>query len=89
MSYGSVTVTDTATQIVSQNTKRKRVTLVNTSASVTIYFGPDNSITDSNAIPLYPRQGLNLDKITEDYLGDIYGITSSGTADIRFWERVS
>lgn len=86
MSYGAVSVTNTATLIVAANTKRRSITIVNDSSS-TIYIGPDSSITTANGTPLYGRQtrteGRN---IPEGYQGDIYGIVASGTADTRYWE---
>jgi len=89
MSYGSVTITTSATKIVSANTKRKSLELINTSEAKIVYYGPDNSITSSNALPLYETQTRNRDKIPEGYLGDVWGITASGTADLRYWETVT
>jgi hypothetical protein len=88
MAYGAVTVGDTATLIVAQNSKRNKLIIVNTSQTLTVYIGPDSSITTSNAIPLYPNQGLNDDKIPESYLGNIYGIVASSTANVRYWEKL-
>lgn len=85
MSYGTVTVTTSATLIVAANTQRRNLTVVNDGSS-TIYIGPDSSITTANAIPLYGRQGRNQDKIEEGYQGPVYGIIGSGTADVRYWE---
>ncbi len=86
MSYGSTTVTTTATQIIASNTKRKNLTIANTSDSYIVYIGPDSSVTTSNGIPLYENQTRDQDKIPEGYLGPVYGIVSSSTADVRYWE---
>lgn len=85
MAYGSKTVTTSATEILSANTKRKGFIIGNTSTKVA-YIGPDNSITVNNAIPLYQYQNLTKDKIPEGWLGPIYAIVENGTADLRYWE---
>ena len=87
MSYGTITVTTATTLIIAANTKRKSLTLVNTSEALPVYIGPDASITDANAIPLYETQTRDNSKvISEGYLGPVYGITASSTVDIRYWE---
>ena len=86
MAYNTVTVSDTATEIVPANTKRRNVTLSNVDTSVTVYIGPDSSITTSNAIPLYAFQTRDDKFISEGYQGPIYGIVASGTVDVRYWE---
>lgn len=88
MAYGPITVTISATLIVAANTQRRNLTIVNDGSS-TIYIGPDDSITTSNGIPLYGRQGRQDDRIPEGYQGDVYGIIGSGTADVRYWETIS
>ena len=86
MAYNTVTVSDTATEIVPANTARRNVTIVNTEEAKIVYIGPDSSITTSNAIPLYETQTRDQDRIPEGYQGPIYGIVSTGTADVRYWE---
>jgi hypothetical protein len=88
MAYGTTTVTTAATLILAENTKRKKLTIVNSSLSTILYVGPDSSITTSNSIPLYQNQSSVSEKIPEGYKGDIYGIVASGTADVRYWEEV-
>ena len=86
MSYNAVTVTNTPTLIVGANCRRQELTLVNNS-SVDIFVGPDASITSSNAVPLFASQRNDRWKGPGgSWLGDIYGVTASGSADIRFWE---
>ena len=85
MSYAAVTITTSATLIVAANTRRRNLTIVSNSSS-TIHIGPDDSITTSNALPLYGRSTRDQDLIPEGYQGDIYGIVGSGTAGIRYWE---
>ena len=87
MAYDTVTVTTAATPIVVANTMRKALTLVNTSEGTVVYIGPDASITTSNAIPLYETQTRENGKvISEAWLGPIYGIVGTGTADVRYWQ---
>lgn len=86
MPYNTVTVTNSPTLIVNGNTKRRNLTIVNTSLSTTIYIGPDSSITSSNTVPLYGNQTRDQDRIAEGYQGPVYGVTDSGTADVRYWE---
>ncbi|KKK95046.1 hypothetical protein LCGC14_2676730 [marine sediment metagenome] len=86
MAYNTVTVTTSATLIVADNTKRKVLTLVNTSETIPVYIGPDSSITTSNAIPLYETQTQDSSKTFGFWSGPVYGIVASGTADVRYWE---
>ena len=88
MAYNTITVTTAATLIVAGNTARRNLTIVNTSEAVPVYIGPDASITTSNAIPLYETGTRDQDRVPEGYLGPIYGIVSTGTADVRYWETI-
>jgi len=84
-----VTVLGTATKIVSDNPKRISIVIQNLSAQ-TVYIGKDSSITAGQE-PFILEQG----SFQEDnsggrmWKGDIYGITSTSTADIVYWERES
>jgi len=86
MAYGPITVTSSATIIIAANAKRKKLHLVNTSEVRPVYIGPDASITTTNSIPLYETQTRDDVKTFGYWLGDIYGITTTGTADVRYWE---
>lgn len=88
MAYNTVTITTSPTKIVNGNCSRRNLIITNTSLSLIVYIGPDSNITTSNAIPLYQNQTLNQDRIPEGYLGPIYGVVASGTADVRYWEMV-
>lgn len=89
MSYGTISVTNSATLIVDANTKRRNLSIVNTSSSTDIFIGPDSSVTSSNGLPLYSYSTRDQDRIPEGWQGPVYGITASGTADIRYWETES
>ena len=87
MAYGSISVGNTATLICAANTKRQELTIVNTSETVNIFVGPDASVTAANGIILYGMQRNDRWKGPGgSWLGPIYGITASDTADIRYWE---
>ena len=88
MAYNTVSVGTSATLIIAPNTQRRNLTISNNS-SATIYIGPDDSITTSNAMPLYGRQTRDQDLVPEGYMGPVYGIKASGTSDVRYWETIS
>ena len=87
MSYGTVSVTTSATLIVNANPRRQSLIITNTDATNKLYIGPDNAITTATGIEI--GTGSNL---TEDnggskvYCGPVYGI-SNGTISVRWWER--
>jgi hypothetical protein len=87
MSYNTVTVTGTATKIVNANTQRQSLIIAN-AGSVTVYIGPDASVTTANGTPIVAGGNLTEDSCgTRVYLGTVYGIVSTGTCDVRYWER--
>lgn len=78
--YGSVTVGTSATQIELRKPHRVSFTIVNNSAS-TVYLGMDSTVTTSTGLPIVAGASF-----TEDYyIGDLYAIVGSGTADLRYW----
>ena len=87
MAYGTVTVSDTATKIVDAQTDRQELTLVNNSENV-VYLGQDDSVTTSNGVPLYETQTQNRSLTTGFWRGPVYGIVSSGSSDVRYWEVI-
>jgi hypothetical protein len=86
MSCGAVSVADTATKIISANCNRQALILVNNSSDTVVYIGADDSVTIANGIPLYTYMTKEYTKAFGFYNGDIYGIVTSGTADVRYWE---
>jgi hypothetical protein len=86
MAYGNVSVLTTATLIVAANCRRKSLHLVNASLTKPIYIGPDASITTVTGFPLYENSTRDQAKIPEGWLGAVYGIVASTTADLRYWE---
>lgn len=88
MGYGAISVTSSPTLIAAANAQRQELIIVNNSTSVDIFIGPDSSVTKDNGIPLYYGQTRERFRNggTVGWLGDVYGITASGSADIRYWE---
>lgn len=80
--HGSVSITTTSTEIASSPLlERKAFALYNNSTS-TVFIG-GSSVSSSDGYPLRPKESITID------LGDglsIYGIVSSGTADVRYLE---
>jgi hypothetical protein len=88
MAYSSVTVGNTATLLVAANTARLSLVIEN-NGSVTVYLGPDTSVSSSNGIPLLADGSFQEDSGgARMYQGDIYGVTASDTSDVRVWERI-
>ena len=81
--YGTVTVTTSATAIPTTALNgRKNIIVINTSTG-TIYLGSDSSVTTANGFQLKQDTSVSLDwgeNIT------LYGIIGSGTADVRYIE---
>ena len=89
MGFGTVNVTTSATKIVGANAQRQSLILTNASTSGIVYLGPDATITSTNAAVILDGFG-NLSEDsggTRMFMGDVYGITGSSTADILYWER--
>lgn len=83
-----ITVSDTATKIVSANASRIGV-IVQNLGSTTVYLGKDNSITAGEEPFLLQYGSLEEDNSGgRMWKGDIYGITTTGTTDVVYWERI-
>lgn len=88
MAYGTVTASATPTLAIQANTLRHSIVLSNESTTVTVYFGPDSSISSANAPSIAPGGNFCEDSgATNTWKGDIYVVTDSGTSDVRWWER--
>ena len=83
----TVTVTNSATLIVSDNPQRLSLIISNT-GTPTVYIGQTSAVTPSDGVPLMTNATLTEDSGgTKVYCGPIYGITASSTSDVRTWER--
>lgn len=88
--YNTVTVPATTggILIVAANPQRLSLIITNTGAQ-TIYIGQDSSITAATGVPLITNGTLTEDSGgTKVYCGPVYGITSTSTSDVRYWERI-
>jgi hypothetical protein len=81
---GTVTVTTTATALPATAATGRSSLSVKNNGAVTIYVG-SSTVTSANGYPLAPNAEISFD------VGDqviVYGITASGSADIRVLEGV-
>lgn len=81
VAYGNAACTTTATQILAANYERKGFVVQATDG--TVYLGDDSSVTTSTGFPLATGQSFS----SSAALGTIYGITASGTVNVRYWEE--
>jgi len=83
----SVTISTTPILIYDINQYRLDAIVTNNS-SVTCYIGPNGTINPSNTIYLN-QNDVFVDDYTgiKGYRGQLWGVTSSGTATITWWER--
>ena len=83
----NVSVTTSATLITKDNPKRLSMIMYNAS-STTVYIGQTVSLTTADGVAIVAGGSLSEDSGGERvYLGAYYGISTTGTADIRYWER--
>jgi len=80
LNHASVNVTNTATLILAANTSRKTI-LIQNIGSEDCFLADSASVTISNGFPV--KSGESIFMYNKDA---IYGITSSGTVDIRYME---
>jgi len=78
---GTITVTTSATSILSVNTSQKSRVLKNTGTE-TVFIGSDNSVTDATGFPIEPSEELEIG----DFNGTIYGIVTTTSATIDYVE---
>lgn len=83
---GNVSVGTAATLIIGANAARQELSLANYSASPDVFIGPDDTVTTSNGLPLLSSTELHRDRGHGTWLGDVWGIVATGTADVRFWQ---
>lgn len=79
---GQTAVTTAATKIVDMDAiHRSKLYLVNTTTDTDVYISSQSSVSSTNGFLLPPRVPMWL-----PVCGDLYGITSSGTADVSYGE---
>lgn len=79
--YNNVSVSNVVTLILASNTNRRGFCIINNSLD-TVYVGFNASVSVSTGIPLEKKDTIS----DEMYTGVVYGITATGTADIRYTE---
>lgn len=84
----SVSVGTSATLIVAANTRRQTLIVANVDATLTVFVGEDNTVTTANGVPIFAETDRVSDRGFGLYLGPVFGIVSSGTADVRVWETL-
>lgn len=83
MNFYNASPTTTATLLIPGNSNRTGLTLVN-AGSVTVYIGKHSGVTTATGFPIASGDSIEIEALTEN----LYGITSSGTGDIRMAETV-
>ncbi len=88
MAYFQVLVSGTSTLIVPGNPQRLNLITRNI-GNLVVYVGQDSNVTTLTGIPLNQNDVLNDDNSgTGGYKGPIYGVLTSGTSKVAYWERV-
>jgi hypothetical protein len=73
--------TTTAASVLAANTSRK-VAVIRNVGTVAVYLGVSSGVTTSNGLPLEPG-----DTLVDEHSVDVWwGITASGTGDLRIYE---
>ncbi len=82
-SYGQVSVTTTATQILAANGNRRSAVIQNLDATNDLFIGFDNSVTTANAgHKLIPDAAIEI-----YFTGTIFGIRSVGSGNAAYLEE--
>lgn len=81
VAYGNTACTTSATLIMAANYERKGFVIK--AVDGTVYVGDDSSVTTSTGYPLGVGESLP----SATFLGTVYGITASGTTNVRYWEE--
>ncbi len=82
----SVTIGTAAGVLIQANPQRIGMVIVNT-GSDSVYIGNNSSVTSNDGFPLKQDESFTYDSGGDKlYLGDFYGITASGTSDVRVHE---
>lgn len=89
-SYGNPIVLvsgTTPTLVINANPNRQELRFINYSTSPDAFLGMDTNVTITNGWPLMAGTEQDASRgFGSMYLGAVYCVTASGTADIRVWE---
>lgn len=78
--------TGTPQLIIAANAARQELIITNAGVSPDAFMGPDTTFTASSGLPLFAGETKERSRGFGTWLGPVYGVTVSGTADIRVWE---
>lgn len=84
-SYGATSVTTSATNILAANNGRRGFVIANNGSNI-VYIGFDSGVLSSNGIQIMPQDKFELSGEHSTFKGSVWGITSSGAADVRWWD---
>lgn len=80
--YGTVSVGTSALIIKAAKTSRRELVVQNVHGSNVLYIGKDASVTTSTGLRLNPGES----RVYTNYTGDVYGIASAASTDVRYEE---
>lgn len=83
--YNVISVASTPTLIIASNPERKGFMLANAGTS-TVYIGMDANVTTSNGFPILSNAYLSSDDLDGVWKGAVYGIVSSTSQNVNYWE---
>jgi len=84
VAYNTVTVTTSATQILASNPGRRMFSIYNNGSNI-VYIAPDGNVTTSNGTPILPQASYTQNG-SRMWMGAWYGITSTGSSDVRYMD---
>lgn len=83
--YGAVSIANTATDVIATDLVNRTMVLIQNVSNRDVFLGTNNSVTTANGIRLSAGSSIEV----EAGAGlNWHGITSSGTADVRYLELV-
>jgi hypothetical protein len=84
-SFNAVTVTTTATLILSPSNGRRGFLIKNNGSNIA-YIGFTSSVLSTTGIPIMPQDSFTITGEHAVWKGAVYGITSAATTDCRYWD---
>lgn len=84
-SFNAVTVASTPTNILTSSPGRRGFLIKNNGGAI-VYLGFDAGVTTLTGLPLVPQDSFTLTGEHNTFKGSVWGVTSSGTVDCRYWD---
>lgn len=82
-SYNAVAINDSADEIIPDLTGR-RVVIIKNVGSAIVYIGLDDQVTSSTGLPINPQGSIEISFKHNKRGSAIYGITASGSSEVRY-----